>query len=73
MSRRAITHYEVAKYITVDEHSRVPEMQIISKQPIERVGKAMLPMYAMMLVGLMLVTFIPQISMALPSMMGLAQ
>lgn len=45
----------------------------ISKQPIERVGKTMLPMYAMMIVGLMLVTFIPQISMALPSMMGLVQ
>lgn len=45
----------------------------ISKQPIERVGKTMLPMYAMMIVGLMLVTFIPQISMALPTMMGLAQ
>lgn len=45
----------------------------ISKQPIERVGKTMLPMYGMMIVGLLLVTFIPQLSMALPSMMGLAQ
>lgn len=26
-----MNHYEVAKYYTVDEHNRVPEMQICSK------------------------------------------
>lgn len=29
-SYEAMRHYEVAKYYTVDEHSRVPEMQICS-------------------------------------------
>lgn len=30
-SYEAMNHYEVAKYYTVDEHNRVPEMQICSK------------------------------------------
>jgi tripartite ATP-independent transporter DctM subunit len=42
----------------------------ISKMSLERVGKTMLPMYAAMLIGLMLVTFVPQLSMALPTMLG---
>ena len=42
----------------------------ISKMSLERVGKTMLPMYAAMLIGLMLVTFVPQLSMGLPTMMG---
>ena len=42
----------------------------IAKLPIEKVGRAMLPMYAAMLIGLMLVTFVPQFSMALPTMLG---
>ena len=29
-SYEAMRHYEVAKYYTVDEHTRVPEMQICS-------------------------------------------
>lgn len=28
-------HYEVAKYITVDEHTRIPEMIIVSKKTME--------------------------------------
>ena len=42
----------------------------ISKLSLEKVGKTMLPMYAAMLVGLMLVTFLPQLSTALPMAMG---
>ena len=42
----------------------------ISKLPLEKVGKTMLPMYVAMLVGLMLVTFLPQLSTALPMAMG---
>lgn len=30
-SYEAMNHYEVAKYYTVDEHNRIPEMQICSK------------------------------------------
>ena len=30
-SYEAMNHYEVAKYYTIDEHNRVPEMQICSK------------------------------------------
>lgn len=30
-SYEATKHYEVAKYFTLDEHNRIPEMQIISK------------------------------------------
>ena len=37
---------------------------------MERVGKAMIPMYAAMFIGLMLVTFVPQFSMMLPTMLG---
>ena len=33
-SYEAMRHYEVAKYYTVDEHSRVPEMQIRSAEPL---------------------------------------
>lgn len=42
----------------------------IAKLPMERVGKAMIPMYAAMFIGLMLVTFVPQFSMMLPTMLG---
>lgn len=42
----------------------------ISKLSLEKVGRTMLPMYAAMLVGLMLVTFIPQLSTGLPLAMG---
>ena len=42
----------------------------IAKLSIEEVGKTMLPMYAAMIVGLMLVTFIPALTMYLPAAMG---
>ncbi len=42
----------------------------IGKLPVERVVKAMLPMYAAMIVGLLMVTFIPVISLGLPAMLG---
>ena len=42
----------------------------IAKLSIEEVGKTMLPMYAAMIVGLMLVTFIPALTMYLPAVMG---
>ena len=42
----------------------------IAKLSLEEVGKAMLPMYIAMIVGLMLVTFLPQLTMYLPAVMG---
>ena len=44
----------------------------VGKTPIERTSLHMLPMYAVMVVGLMLVTFIPAISMWLPTVLGMA-
>ncbi|HNW87294.1 MAG TPA: TRAP transporter large permease [Candidatus Limiplasma sp.] len=44
----------------------------VGKTPIERTSYHMLPMYAVMIVALMLVTFIPSISMWLPTMLGMA-
>lgn len=40
----------------------------VAKEPMERVVKATLPFYICMIVTLMLVTFVPQISMLLPTM-----
>ncbi len=42
----------------------------IAKLPIERVTKALLPMYGAMFTGLMLVTYIPALTMWLPRFMG---
>ena len=42
----------------------------IAKLPIEKVTKALLPMYAAMFIGLMLVTYIPALTMWLPKFMG---
>lgn len=42
----------------------------VSKVPMERVVKATLPFYACMLVTLLMITFIPAISMWLPSVFG---
>lgn len=38
----------------------------IGKTPIERTAKAMLPMFGVMIVGLLMVTFIPDLSLWLP-------
>ena len=43
----------------------------VSKQKIETVVKAMLPFYAMLLVILAMVTYIPAISLWLPGMLGM--
>jgi TRAP-type C4-dicarboxylate transport system permease large subunit len=40
----------------------------IGKTPIERTAVRTLPMYAMMVVALLLVTFVPEISLWLPSL-----
>ena len=40
----------------------------VGKVPMERVVKATLPFYVCMLITLMLVTFIPQISLWIPSL-----
>ena len=40
----------------------------IGKTPIERTARKMLPMFAIMVVGLLLVTYIPVISMGLPNL-----
>lgn len=42
----------------------------VGKVPMERVVKATLPFYLCMIVALMLITFIPEISLWLPSMLG---
>ncbi len=42
----------------------------VSKQKIEQVVKAMLPFYAILFVVLMLVTYIPAISLFLPKLFG---
>jgi tripartite ATP-independent transporter DctM subunit len=44
----------------------------VGKTPIERTSKHMLPMYAVMVIALMLVTFVPAISMWLPTILGMA-
>lgn len=38
-SYEAMRHYEVARYYTVDEHTRVPEMQICSKHTWEKLSE----------------------------------
>ena len=44
----------------------------VGKTTIEKVTKALLPLYATMVVGLVLVTFFPPIVEFLPKMMGYA-
>lgn len=39
-SFEAMQHYEVAKYYTVDEHIRIPEMQICAKHTWEQLSEA---------------------------------
>jgi len=34
------SHYEVAKYFTIDEHTRVPEITIASKKTMDKLSKA---------------------------------
>lgn len=43
----------------------------VGKTPIERTSFHMLPMYGVMIIGLMLVTYIPAISMWLPTVLGM--
>ena len=42
----------------------------VAKRPMEKVVKATLPFYVCMLIALLLITFIPQISLWLPSVFG---
>ena len=44
----------------------------VAKRPMEKVVKATLPFYLCMLITLLLLTFIPQISLWLPSLFGYA-
>lgn len=44
----------------------------VGKTPIERTSLHMLPLYGVMVVGLLIVTFIPMISMWLPTLLGMA-
>ena len=44
----------------------------VAKRPMEKVVKATLPFYLCMLIALLLITFIPQISLWLPSLFGYA-
>ena len=44
----------------------------VGKTPIERTSLHMLPMYGVMILGLMLVTYVPFISMWLPTVLGMA-
>ena len=42
----------------------------VAKRPMEKVVKATMPFYICMLVALLLITFIPQISLWLPQLAG---
>ena len=42
----------------------------VAKLPMEKVVKATLPFYICMLVALLLITFVPQISLLLPHVFG---
>ena len=44
----------------------------VAKRPMEKVVKATLPFYLCMLIALLLITFVPQISLWLPSLFGYA-
>ena len=44
----------------------------VAKRPMEKVVKATLPFYVCMLIALLLITFIPQISLWLPGVFGYA-
>jgi tripartite ATP-independent transporter DctM subunit len=44
----------------------------VAKRPMEKVVRATLPFYICMIVALLLITFIPQISLWLPSLFGYA-
>ncbi|WP_242968889.1 TRAP transporter substrate-binding protein [Marasmitruncus massiliensis] len=37
-SYESTSHYEVAKYFSIDEHTRVPELQIISKMTMDKLS-----------------------------------
>lgn len=39
-SYETMRHYEVAKYITLDAHSRIPEMQLASQATWEKLSEA---------------------------------
>ena len=42
----------------------------VGKVPMERVVKATLPFYLCMIITLLLITFVPQVSLWLPTMFG---
>lgn len=42
----------------------------VAKRPMEKVVKATLPFYACMLVALLLLTFVPDVSLAIPKLLG---
>ena len=42
----------------------------VGKTPMEKVVKATLPFYICMIITLLLITFIPQISLLLPQLLG---
>lgn len=43
----------------------------VSQQPLEKVMKHMMPFYAAIIVGLLLVTFVPSLSLWLPKTLGM--
>ena len=43
---------------------------VVGKTTVEKVIKPLLPMYLVMVVGLLLVTFVPEVSLLLPRLMG---
>ena len=42
----------------------------VGKRPMEKVVKETLPFYACMIIALLLITFIPQISLFIPEVLG---
>jgi TRAP-type C4-dicarboxylate transport system permease large subunit len=42
----------------------------IAEEPMEKVVKAQLPFYVMMIIALILITFVPAISLVIPNLLG---
>ena len=43
---------------------------IVGKTTVEKVMKHLVPMYLVMILGLLLVTYVPEVSLLLPRLMG---
>ena len=48
----------------------IRQVYSVAKRPMEKVVKATLPFYACMIIALLLISFIPDISLAIPKLCG---